>query len=196
MGSGKGKTRRVLAATTDRQHGLLGRVIAEYEALGKQVYEDGVWQCQTGANLLTYMLTQAGIPAATQVGRYWHPDADSRNRTLGYEGDDADTHRDEHHYWTQIFDSLLDPNGEVRGEPRVQSIMETGTPDGGSGELAHFQGQNGVYEPFWEEANGDFWDPVMHETYDAMDCDPVKAAKYDSKLSEGLALLAAKEQQG
>jgi hypothetical protein len=167
------------------------RVIAECDALGKQVYKDGVWQCHTGANMLTYMLNQAGVPAVTQVGRYWHPDADSRNRTLGYEGDDADNHRDEHHYWTVTPDDLLAPNGETRGEPRAQPLKETDTPNGGSGELAHFQGRNGVYEPFWEEENGSFWDPIMHQAYDAEDCNPVAAAKYDSKLAEGLAFFAA-----
>lgn len=168
-------------------------LLDRYEQIGREVNQhptnpQGSWDCHTGANMLTHLMSQAGYSADTVVGRYWHPDAASRNRTMGYEGLDGDDHRDELHYWSMVRHPeghvLLDPNGEVRGEPRAQPVVWT--------DEGHYQGTRGTYEPFWDdERTGDTWDPLHKDSYPAEDLDPAQAAQWDNRLAEGIKRLGS-----
>lgn len=111
----------------------------------------GYWDCETGAKYLAQSLAEAGHPATLQIGRYWHPTDRPETGT-----------RDELHYWVETPDQLIDPNGQTRGEPRIQPLVNTTTKEGDIWR----QGQNGRYEPFWyEEDENNFFDPKYKEFY-------------------------------
>lgn len=95
----------------------LQSVLNNYEALRPR----GGWNCDSGAAVLSHMLGRAGIPAYLRCGQYLYPTSADRERVLGEPGDWLD----EHHHWVEVggLDEpthLIDPNGELRGEPRIQ----------------------------------------------------------------------------
>lgn len=132
-------------------HRSVDDILKEYEHMTPC---HGYWDCEIGAKHLADSLTKAGHSADLQIGRYWHPTDRPETGT-----------RDELHYWVETPDQLIDPNGQERGEPRIQPLVNTTTKNGD----VWRQGQNGVYEPFWYEDHLDsFFDPKYKEFYSSI----------------------------
>jgi transglutaminase-like putative cysteine protease len=156
-------------------------MLTEHERLGAQVNSMSCWDCQTGALMLVALAQRAGLQAQAQVGLYWHPDAASCARTTG-EPDEGDGWRQEMHYWVILLvpgagSFLLDANGEVRGEPRLQPLAPA--PLGGARE--RWAGASGHYEPFGEG----------HEFHDPDELVPTVAQAWDERLAAGLRLMGS-----
>ncbi len=71
--------------------------------------EEG-WSCDGGAAVLSDMLDRAGVDHRLRIGLY-----------------DPNGPNEEHHHWVEVGpwddpEILLDPNGELRGEPFAQPI--------------------------------------------------------------------------
>ena len=83
--------------------------------------EDG-WSCDGGAAVLSDMLGVAGVLHKLRCGKYWLHSGAQRYAALG----DTDEFEDEHHHWVEVGPYshpswLIDPNGEIRDEPRIQA---------------------------------------------------------------------------
>lgn len=98
--------------------------LERFDAAGKLI---GGWTCDGGAAALSRLLDIAGIPNEPVVGLYyWREEhwpvywqMTGRPETIGPGHTEP-----EHHHWVEVDDYLLDPNGEVRLEPRVQLLEE------------------------------------------------------------------------
>lgn len=102
----------------------LDAVLAEFERLRP---EDG-WTCDGGAAVLEDMLERARITNRLRCGQYWYATATARCLAFGDDPEDGGDWRDEHHHWVEIgpYEApthLIDPNGELRGEPRAQAFV-------------------------------------------------------------------------
>jgi len=115
----------------------LAWIIDEYERVGRAVAEDGVWPCDVGAVLLAELCDRAGIEREVVTGLYWHPTLKDYAAATGEDfdslvesakpGTNPNEPREELHTWVVARSELgtaflLDPNGEVRNEPRVQPL--------------------------------------------------------------------------
>lgn len=111
------------------QHPLLELLVQEFEGVGRQIYSDGVWECEVGALVLSHLCNKAGIEHTLQVGLYWWKDKAERFRAMeGHEPSKRELKSylaDEHHHWVEITDDrfpealIVDPNAEIRNEPRI-----------------------------------------------------------------------------
>lgn len=110
----------------------LADVIATFEQVGREVFDDGVWTCNGGAVFLKHLCDQAGLTAELCVGLYYWDEerlAELQHALGRAEGDDW---LDEHHHWVLVQGLglppggvVVDPNGECRHEPRVQAAAQT-----------------------------------------------------------------------
>ncbi len=125
-------------------------IVSIFTQLGKNLYGDGSWPCDVGAVVLAHLADEYQINRAIIQGTYLHPNAQSYNRTTGEialssQGEEPIK---EAHTWVVLTDQsgewIIDPNGELRGEPRAQRRNHR---DGNS------RGWNSCYLPF----------PVGHE---------------------------------
>jgi hypothetical protein len=117
------------------------RALELFEEIGQEIYDDGIWTCNGGAAAFSYICGELGVPHDLQVGLYyWDEDLESLNKkhlllegvTLtdaGFEPEDY--WNDEHHHWVRVYTGdnfsasvIVDPNGEIRGEPRVQPYVK------------------------------------------------------------------------
>ncbi len=107
-----------------------------FDALGKRIAPQGIWSCDGGAMVLSEMLFRANILHSIEVGLYHYSEErlPYRYRQIFLVEDDyqpsdkeLDDVRDapEHHHWVIAGELLIDPNGEIRGEPRIQLASET-----------------------------------------------------------------------
>ena len=156
----------------------LDQVVAQFEKMGQELYDDGVWQCDVGAFMLACLCDQVGLKRSIRFGLYWHKDKKSYARATGEWHDGLDENagkEEEYHYWLEVSDTrlnhpkLLDPNGEVRGEPRIQNLDSTDN-----------------YEAFALD-NPDAIDPVEPD-YDPMN-DPEGRHLWGENFERGLALI-------
>jgi hypothetical protein len=102
-------------------------MLARFDEAGSLV--DG-WTCDGGAAALHHFLGANGISSDAVVGLYHWPEDRLADKWRLLEGgeptkDDLDSYwDDEHHHWVEFRDEhghwLIDPNGEIRGEPRIQ----------------------------------------------------------------------------
>lgn len=90
------------------------------------------WTCDGGAAALYHYLRNQGFAVDPYVGLYHWPEERLADKWREMEGgdpteDDLESYwDDEHHHWVVVRDPdgtpwLIDPNGEIRGEPRVQN---------------------------------------------------------------------------
>jgi len=117
---------------------LLERAVAIFEEVGREIYPDGVWSCDGGAAVFAWICDRLGIPRRLRVGLYWWGEDEAslaqKRDLMGEEDLDLDeVWRDEHHHWVEVIlpdgawrdgtprtmRLIVDPNGEIRGEPRV-----------------------------------------------------------------------------
>ena len=103
------------------------RAVALFEQIKGEV-TDGVWSCNGGAAVFAWICDRLGLPRKLRVGVYWWEDNEASLRhkrtMMGYEELPLDgVWRDEHHHWVEVKEDaahyIVDPNGEIRGEPRV-----------------------------------------------------------------------------
>lgn len=91
----------------------------------------GGWTCDGGAAALSRLLDKAGIEHEPVVGIYHWPKErwPLRWRDVGEPEDPGEVDDEpEHHHWVEVDGYLIDPNGEWREEPRVQSLDEALKP--------------------------------------------------------------------
>lgn len=107
----------------------LSWVLAEFTRVGRLLEEDGVWACDIGAVALGYLCDRVRLRREVVTGVYQHPTLAAYARATGQSETDVLTRNsfDELHTWTIIYAPegealLIDPNGEVRGEPRMQPL--------------------------------------------------------------------------
>lgn len=90
----------------------------------------GTWTCDGGAAALSHLLARHGIAHTPIVGLYHWPQERLADKWRLLEGGDPDPEDlegywdDEHHHWIEVDGWLIDPNGEIRGEPRLQRSMD------------------------------------------------------------------------
>lgn len=108
----------------------LRALLARFDEAGALV---GGWTCDGGAAALSHFLAANRIEHEPVVGLYHWPEerlADKWRLLEGGDPDDDDLKDywdDEHHHWIEVPGEhgigdgyIIDPNGEIRGEPRIQ----------------------------------------------------------------------------
>lgn len=92
----------------------------------KAMSEDS-WTCNDGALFAAFICDLLGLRRRLSVGLYYHSGPEFLADLRDEDVDDVLEPFDEHHHWVMVADDdvasgewLLDPNGEVRGEPRLQ----------------------------------------------------------------------------
>jgi hypothetical protein len=117
------------------------QALSLFEKIGWEIHpQNGIWSCDGGAAVFFYICCQLGLPSELCVGLYWWDgDYESLNRKhrlmegVELNPENLDWYfRDEHHHWVRVFygdlceqSLIVDPNGEIRGEPRVQNYTDT-----------------------------------------------------------------------
>jgi hypothetical protein len=126
-------------------------VLAHFERLKG----DDSWTCDGGAGVLDDMLVAADLPHTFEVGIYHWPA--ERMAVRRQDVDDPG----EHHHWVEADGLIIDPNSELRGEPRVQ-------PQGSERYQASDDWEIQQCSPYFEttagNAAGDDWEVVERET--------------------------------
>jgi hypothetical protein len=105
---------------------------------GRYPYCEDAFSCDGGALVARHLAELIGLGARIAVGLYHHPDIESYLRVA--QGDayvdglsESELAEEaacwgepvEHHHWLVVEETwLVDPNGEIRGEPRVQLLEE------------------------------------------------------------------------
>jgi hypothetical protein len=144
MGKGSGQTERSALLLAEPYNGITStlstageKLIRNFELLGEALnhhqgrdINDG-WSCDQGAIALLALAEERGTESIIRSGLYWHPHLRAYTDTIGevYNPDNyfqaPQDPAEEHHHWLEFNDQragwvLIDPNGQVRGEPRVQ----------------------------------------------------------------------------
>lgn len=109
----------------------LAGLLERFDALGRELFDDGVWPCDVGAVVLGEMADREGVARAVVTGTYRHTTKRSylRATKAGRCARDVDGKYPEHHVWVVLGEgpeaALVDPNGELRGEPTAQPLAGT-----------------------------------------------------------------------
>ena len=103
-------------------------LLKTYTEVGAKLNADQIWACDVGAVFLAYLADEFQIQRAITTGVYRHPTGASYSRATGQQLQfRRDYPVDEQHTWIVLTDQsgkwLIDPNGEVRGEPRAQRLI-------------------------------------------------------------------------
>ena len=163
-------------------------VLARFEALRQEIPRGGVWSCDGGAGVLQLLCEQAGVPAELRVGLYHWPEERLAEKWGLLEGGEATEEDldgywdDEHHHWVEADGLILDPNGEIRGEPRCQ-------PDSSERYESFEIGQWGAWDkvlswsPYYSLSEGDDPEPICH--------DPREAAAWIGEIAAALESIEA-----
>ena len=113
---------------------LLRPIIVQFESVGRSIFPDGIWTCDAGSLVLAYLCRKAGVAHELQVGFYhWPEESQPLHWSLVNDGspsaeDLANFWNDELHHWLVVTDArldrpwLIDPNGEIRIEPRAMPL--------------------------------------------------------------------------
>ena len=111
----------------DLPGGEIQRLLREYERVGLLLNGNQAWPCDVGAAVMAYLADRKGLHRALVQGTYEHPDPCSYARTIGEPHlfpQNKGGPIQEAHTWIILQDEsgawLLDPNGELRNEPRCQ----------------------------------------------------------------------------
>ena len=112
-------------------------LVRRYEALGAGLFDDRVWPCDVGAIVLAELADRAGLRRRVVYGTYRHRSLRSYQHATGndHTPPEPDGTYPEYHTWLVVCaggeeqsagaeDLLVDPNGELRGEPRFQLLRE------------------------------------------------------------------------
>ena len=122
---------------------MLQDLVWLFEETGRKAYEAKLgnpmsgeaWTCDGGAVMLAHLAERMMLEHKLCVGLYWHESAENLAKTTGEDLEyilenrnvgDGELALDEHHHWIEVEDPetrelwIVDPNGEGRGEPRLQ----------------------------------------------------------------------------
>ena len=148
---------------------LLVPLIERFGELGRALFDDGIWQCDSGAVTLAFLCDRLGIDHQLHVGLYYWPEERQAIHWEHVAGGTptaeelASFWHDEHHHWITIIDErleepwLLDPNGEVRGEQRAMPLSSAGDRYRSKPALGEY---SGIY-PDTEPGEVAEWDPIV-----------------------------------
>lgn len=121
-------------ATIENLSRRVAHILLCYEGLGTEMFADRIWPCDVGAVVLAELADRAGLMREIITGTYRHASAASYEHATGNDRGiaEADGAYPEHHTWITIGSEkedeeplLIDPNGELRGERRVQPLTGT-----------------------------------------------------------------------
>ena len=113
---------------------LIRPIIRRFEQIGRALFADGIWTCDAGALVLAYLCRCENIACRLHVGLYYWPvERRAQHWSVVNDGEPTDEDLagfwdDEHHHWVTIIDPrlnqpwLIDPNGEIRSEPRAMPL--------------------------------------------------------------------------
>jgi len=159
---------------------LLAPLIERFEAIGSQVFKDGIWTCDGGAVFFAHLCDEAKIERTLHVGLYYWPKDMLAQKFEQMEGgtpskkDLREYWRDEHHHWVEITDKrlpeplIMDPNGCVRNQPRLQTLAA-------------------AKKAYKADPKQKEWSGV------GPDSDPREVAEWDKNVAKGIAILEGRE---
>ena len=149
-------------------------VLAHFERLGGA---DG-WSCDGGAGVLSDLLLAAGVPNELEVGIYHWPEEMMTVRRQMI--DDPN----EHHHWVEAEGLIIDPNGELRGEPHMQ-------PAGSARYEASSDWDMLQFSPYFDTDGVEDWELVEVDTLEVLEESAVYDPAVARYLSERETLIAA-----
>jgi hypothetical protein len=107
----------------------VGNQLLQEDSEPSSVMADDAWTCSDGALFAAFLCDILGLQHRLSVGLYYHQGPEFLAELRGEDVEDVVEPYDEHHHWVVINEGngvvgkwLLDPNGEARGEPRLQQL--------------------------------------------------------------------------
>lgn len=119
---------------------MIERILKIYEDARREIFDGDSFPCDVGAVTIAYLADLHGVKREVRTGTYLHKNLEAYCRAVGedYEssresllpGRDANEPTEEFHTWAVLYPEgaeplLVDPNGEVRKEPRTQPLSES-----------------------------------------------------------------------